>query len=175
MAATCAACMQPITKTTRFVLSGTEAFHRSCAMNMATSRANQQALRVLEVERMIEISQRGMAETKRVCDGYLTRANHAVAAARAEAVAAHAAQVAAENTALVAQRACRELTSRLANVTQARDEALRERDAARSEAALHQRMGPTPAATEPAATVVTAGKVATGDDAEQRFAAMELD
>jgi hypothetical protein len=170
--ATCAACMQPITKATRFVLCGTEALHRACVVNSARSLANRQAQRILELERLLELAQRGTRDAARSCEVYVTRADHAVAAARAEALAAHAAQVAAENTALVAHRACRALTSKLSDVSEARDETVRERDAARSEAALHQALGPAPSAPAAAhAEVAELGK----DDTEQRFSMMELD
>lgn len=164
MAATCAACMQPITSRAALVVSGTEVFHRACALNISTSRAHRQAQRVLEVERMVEIAQRGMAEVQRSCDAYVSRSEQAVAVAQA-------AQEAAENRAAVAQRAGRELGIALGEMRQARDAALRERDAARSEAALHQRLGSATSTTD----VATVGKLPVEDDSVQRFAMLELD
>lgn len=120
---------------------------------------------------MVEIAQRGMLEMQRACDGHVTRAEYAVAAAKAEAAAAARAQVAAENAAAVAQRAVRELTTSLGAMTQARDLAVRERDAARSEAALHQQLGAASAAATKAAT----GGEDRQDDASARFAMLELD
>jgi chromosome segregation ATPase len=169
MSAVCAACLRPITKATQFVLSGTEAFHRACAVHIERSRGSRQAQRILELERLVEVTQRGMDDTRRVCEGYVTRAEHAVAGAKAEVAAAQRAQGSAENAAAVAKRAVRELTTSLGAMSQALEQAQRERDAARSEAALHQQLGSAPA------KAATAGEERQGDDAVQRFAMLELD
>lgn len=57
MAASCAACLLPIAKGDKFVLSGTEVFHGRCTMRVGTTRSIRARLelRVIEVERDLSL------------------------------------------------------------------------------------------------------------------------
>jgi hypothetical protein len=53
MTAQCAACMGGIAKGDKFVLAGTEVFHRGCIANVRESLAMRQQARIAELERLI--------------------------------------------------------------------------------------------------------------------------
>jgi hypothetical protein len=64
MAASCAACLAPIATGERFVLSGTEVFHRTCARGINRSKATRLELRVTELERDLQLARNNLAASR---------------------------------------------------------------------------------------------------------------
>jgi hypothetical protein len=135
MAATCAACLQPITKLTGFVISGTEAFHRTCVANIARSVRTRQALEIVELRGELSnvILERDSLENDHRVE--LAKMDHQINRLREDLRAAESRAARAESSTYTVDDRIRE--QRDAAIS-ARDQAIRERDAARAEAALHQ-------------------------------------
>lgn len=130
MGATCAACLLPIQRLDQCTISQTEVFHRRCIGRIVDSRGNRMAQRVLELEGERERYVRMMAD-----------AQHELARARELEVRMAGAQsdVIRLNDEIRADAKEMQRRDRLHQETvQALQIAVRERDAARRELALHQ-------------------------------------
>lgn len=71
MAATCAACLSPIAAGDRFVLSGTEVFHRTCARGINRSQRTRMELRILELERELAAERAAVQNLRGAADAEL--------------------------------------------------------------------------------------------------------
>lgn len=169
MTAICASCMKPIVKGVgRFVLSGTEAFHTHCASGIQRSLSVRQSERIAQLEQDAERTRRDLDAARHQSDRLRIAHEHALNDRLRL-------QCALENATEDRHRIQRELDRQRADL----ERVTAERNAARTEAALHQ----TLAAAN--VTRTTHGTGTTGDNekvtpdsrdaAEIRAAMLELD
>lgn len=160
--------MAPITTRSQLVVSGTEVFHRACAGAIEHSRSNRLTQQVLALERALEQAKRSAREAEQGCDR-ITSAFSGRLDALEVAMTATERDLARERRALTVARVERDTAVRMANSLRA------ERDSARAEAALHQRIGTPSTTPQVARTESTPDNADTRDDTEQRFAMLEFD
>ena len=167
--ATCAACLEPLGGGEKFVLAGTEVFHRECAKDIASSIGHRQKQEIVRLRGLLD---RATADAE-------------MATQRAQNFEGESRRALSDNRHLQLDLARSETNTRTLrhSVDRARDE----RDAAieetrslsvaverqRRELALHAAMGPVPAP----ATATPDSKAATDtrDDTEIRFSLLEID
>jgi hypothetical protein len=136
--ATCAVCSQPIVKGDPFVLVGTEGMHRRCALLAGHSVLRRTRAEVERLRRELENSQRDLSVTRNDLDN----ARHSLRSEISERTRAmereHRAKERAHRAEQLAEHQDRDHARELARMAGNVREALRERDVARNEAALHQ-------------------------------------
>ncbi len=173
MAAQCAACLEPILKGDRFVLSGTEVFHGRCAIRRGTAASENQRLK----QRVIA------AETEaRLSREQLSFQDRELAAERKRIAELKSLNADADRD---YKRMRQERDSAWADVRYWRERALTmevERDQARRELAIERQYPAQQPAAVPAPAVAAAPPVSTPDqakddldDAAKRFSLLELD
>lgn len=172
MAATCAACLGPIAKGERFVLSRTEVFHARCVTAIARSmraKLEQEVIRLGHDVSQLADDQRRLTETANAASRRADSVSRLLEREREEGAAKFRASERAKDAAI-----------RDRDISRARADQLEtERDAARRELAVMRQYGtattPAPAATPaPAPTAVEPAKDQR-DDSEIRFSLLEID
>lgn len=155
MAATCAACLQPILRMDQCTISGSEVFHRRCVANIEDSIGNRRQRQIHELTQALEQSGRAVRQIER----------SAQQASRAAVSTAEQLTVALARAETALARATAESAVRRREHEQEVAALRAERDIARAEAAI--------AAAPRIAT--PADNPDSPDDATMRFSLLELD
>jgi hypothetical protein len=176
--------MRPIVKGATgpgaFILAGTEVFHRACAANVARSLRTRQEHEIVQLRgelAQLTIERDAREQEERI---ELARIERDLRRAREDLRAAQLARASSE--AMLADRWIdQRLIAERDAALEIRDRAIRERDAARTEAALHQtiqgRTVTPPVAPQPLPQqiLVVTPTSEDLDDSEIRFSLLELD
>ena len=149
------------------MVSGTEVFHRRCTSGIETSNSRRLEQDVLRAQRDLELSRRAHREARQEQQRASETAREVIATAKISPIAAEIATARLDSI----TRENLNIRNLLAAERQQVAALRRELEAARTELALHQTLGPLPGQSQQATTSNPEGK----DDTELRFAMLELD